>query len=213
MIVGEGLTEWYYLQSIRNMISPKVKPNLREHKDGIGYIKKKIKECIDDNAELVICLIDMDNKQNSTNTIEYKSFKKEYHGKNISGKNTKKKARVEIYENFPCLEIWFYYFFRNSTANITSYKEVIKILEPFWSNYDKTEKYFKSLSSYGGIHPYITNKLNGNFNTALANSTKSITNRETRDSGAYSDMKTLFDKILKETTKTELSVYDKAGKQ
>ncbi|MFI3314987.1 MAG: hypothetical protein R3Y04_04930 [Rikenellaceae bacterium] len=80
-------------------------------------------------------------------------------------------------------------------------------MKPYWANYEKIEAYFKSLP--GGIHPYIVNELGGDFNAALLNSLKSNINRAKQYSGAYSEMKELFDKILREEYKKELSVYNK----
>ncbi len=207
MIVGEGMTEWYYLQSLKGIIATEVNPKVSEHKDGIGYIEKKIKECIDKGADTVICLIDMDNKQEGANAAKYQKFKAKYHNKLVVGKTSRNKARVEFYENFPCIELWFYYYFGYSTASISSCEETIKKMKPHWANYEKIEAYFKSLP--GGIHPYIVNQLGGNFNTALLNSLKYNTNRADQGSGAYSEMKELFDKILKEEYKKELPVYSK----
>ena len=90
VIVGEGMTEWYYLQSLRGLISSDVNPKVSEHKDGIGYIEKKIRECIDKGADTVICLIDMNNKQSGVESDKYQKFKSKYHNKSIIGKATKK---------------------------------------------------------------------------------------------------------------------------
>lgn len=206
MIVGEGMTEWYYLQSLKGLISSEVNPKVSEHKDGIGYIEKKIKECIDKGADTVICLIDMDNKQSGASAEKYQKFKAKYHKKSISGKTTKNRAIVELYENFPCTEMWFYYYFQYSTANICSCSETLNKMKPHWSNYKKVEAYFKTLP--GGIHSYIVNQLGGNLNTALINSVRSNKNRTEQNSGAYCEMKMLFDKILRDDSKQQLSVYD-----
>ena len=206
MVVGEGMTEWYYLQSLKGLISSNINPKINEHKDGIGYIEKKIKECIDKGADTVICLIDMDNKQTGENAAKYKKFKAEYHKKSIEGKKTRNQAVVELYENFPCVEMWFYYYFQYSNANICSYDKTLKKLKCFWENYDKVEAYFKSLD--GGIHTYIVNHLGGDFNTALINSDKSNKSRSEQDSSAYCDMKMFFDKILSDDSKQKLSAYN-----
>lgn len=61
--------------------------------------------------------------------------------------------------------------------------------------YEKKAKFFKSCN---GLHSFFTTKKNGDFDSALVNSYKSIEKRSAGGCGAYSEMKLFFNDVRKE---------------
>ena len=79
-VIGEGLTEQYYLQSIPN-IKAQITPKLPKHSTGYKFLEDKIKECIDEGFSKIYVLIDMDNKKNASERDKYLALKNKFHNK------------------------------------------------------------------------------------------------------------------------------------
>lgn len=206
-VIGEGICEQYYLNSIKGMVNSRISPQIV--KDGIENLIKEVERCISEGVDNVYCLIDMDNKGGEKVRKEYESFYKKYHDKTFMNKIHDTETKVYIIANQPCLEIWLLYYFKYTTAQFCSY-EKLEPLKPelisYLPNYEKSKKF---LESTRGLHDYVVSK-NGDFNTALINSIKSIKDSHDGKCNAFSEMAILFDKILKSSEKTRLKLYIEA---
>lgn len=194
-VIGEGITESYYLLSIRNLINGTITPIAPKHSQGLLYLENKINECVEEGYDCVFCLMDMDTHVNKIK--EYKTFKHKYHNKVIKAKTQDTKTTVTIIENSPCMELWFLYHFKYTTACYKSF-ENIEPLKPhllkLLPEYEKQERFFKCC---GGLHQYISSKKNSSFNDAITRSIQSIEYCNNGGNGSYSEMSILFRKILK----------------
>ncbi len=209
VVIGEGITEYYYLNSIKGLVNASIKPELC--KDGLGYVRKEIAKCLKDPYDAIYCLIDMDNKKDNK---AYQAFYDEYNGKihKQGRKNEQRTTKIHVIESLPCLEIWFYYYFEYSAANYQSFENINPLkakLCHFLKDYKKNKTY---LNRACGLHQFIVNQ-GGSFVNALKNSKSSIDNKARGGTGAYTEMKHLFDDILKDEIKQELKIYQEEEKR
>lgn len=60
-IIGEGETEWFYLESLRiaKRYPFQMKPTFPKHSDW-RYIFQQAQSCLSEGYDIVICLVDMD---------------------------------------------------------------------------------------------------------------------------------------------------------
>lgn len=184
-VIGEGPTEQYYLLSIQGLMAANVYPKVV--KDGMEYLIARVEECIAEGYDKIYCLIDMDNKSGKKERAEYNAFLKKYCGKKIKNKVTGEETEIIIIENQPCLEIWFYYYFRLTTGLYYSYEKINPLkpeLMKFLPEYEKRIDFFKKC---GGLHQYLTGK-GGKIENALRNSEISMRSHEEMAKGAFSEM-------------------------
>lgn len=137
-VIGEGPTEQYYLLSIQGLMAANVYPKIV--KDGMDYLIARVEECIAEGYDKIFCLIDMDNKSGRKEKDEYNAFLKKYSGKKIKNKHTGEETEIIVIENHPCLEIWFYYYFRLTTGLYSSYENINPLkyeLRKFLPEYEK----------------------------------------------------------------------------
>lgn len=188
-VIGEGPTEQYYLLSIQGLLPVNVYPKVV--KDGMDYLISRIEECIAEGYDKIYCLIDMDNKSGKKNKSAYENFLRQYSGKQFKNRQTGGYTEVIVIENRPCLEIWFYYYFRLTTGLYSSYENVNPLkpeLREFLPEYEKKIEFFKKC---GGLHQYLTSK-GGSIETAMKNSELSITHHGENPAGAFSEMSRLL---------------------
>ena len=116
IILCEGITEKYYINSLRDILV--VRPEVRPVKPyNMDELRCAIEECAKVGYTAVHCLIDMDNKvNNAKNMAKYLKLKQKYNGEYVK----KTECRVYFYESLPSIEIFFYYYFENSTAEKTN---------------------------------------------------------------------------------------------
>jgi len=191
-VIGEGPTEQYYLMSVQGFLNANVYPKVV--KDGMEYLIARVEECIAEGYDKIFCLIDMDNKSGAKERQAYKSFVNKYSGKKIKNRQTGDTTEVIIIENHPCLEIWFYYYFRLTTGMYSSYENLNPLkpeLRKFLPEYEKRIDFFKKC---GGLHQYLTAK-GGDIEAAIRNSVLSIKHQEEDANGAYSEMALLFNTL------------------
>lgn len=184
-VIGEGPTEQYYLLSIQGLMTANVYPKIV--KDGIEYLTARVEECIAEGYDKIYCLIDMDNKSGKKEKEAYQAFLKKYSGKTIRNRQTGENTEVIIIENHPCLEIWFYYYFRLTTGLYSSYENINPLkpeLRKFLPEYEKRIEFFKKC---GGLHQYLIAK-GGNIDNAIKNSEQSIIHHVDSPEGAFSEM-------------------------
>jgi len=192
-VIGEGITEQYYMLSLKSLVSINIKPGIPKHSEGAKYLGDLIEKSIKEYAPIILCLIDMDNKADNKKKAEYEKLKARYHSKEFGRKKAGLTSKVLFFETERCLELWFLYHFEYTTSKFNSYSDLERSLKRFIPEYEKTEKFFLRSK---GLHQYITNKLNGDFELAKRNAHKSLTSKE-EDSRphTYSELGKFFDYI------------------
>lgn len=188
VVIGEGKTEEYYLLSLKGVLKGvQIEPAIPKHSTSTKELEQMIEKSIKTGYETIICLIDMDNKQSGKNKENYQALKKKYNGKTFE--NSGLKSSVYFIENDRCIEIWFLYHFKYTTASFNSSYAVAKELKHFCKNYEKTTKF---LTSCGGLHQYLLNH-KGNTEDARANAKKSMAEIQTGvRTRTYSQMDEFF---------------------
>lgn len=133
-IIGEGHTEKYYFQHLKNLQSYQciVRPRLFQ-KNSIHYIETATEKLLLGDV-IVICVFDADvSSRNKQEGIKLKRFKSKYR----DNKN------VIICDSLPSIEFWFLLHFKKTNRYFNGYSEIKKELRKYISDYDKTEKYLK----------------------------------------------------------------------
>ena len=190
-VIGEGITEQYYLQSIKHLTNVQITPKLPKHSTGDKFVESEIKKCIADGYSKIYCLIDMDNKKNAKEKSAYSKLKEKYHNKRHKNKSIGTEIEIRFFENERCLEICFLFHFKNTTAEFTTQNELLRELNKF-CNYEKTEQFFLSTR---GLNQYFI-KNGGNLDTAKKNAENSLQRKtEHATDYTYSEMKDFFELI------------------
>ena len=180
-VIGEGITEKYYIDSLQGLTAFTVMPRaLGKKASNLKELEDAIKQSIKKNFDYVCCLVDMDTKKNKSSLNNYIELKNKYH--NINHKNPiKTNTKVLFFESERCIELWFLYHFWYTTTEYKNQEELIKELQKYVSKYDKTEKYFRSLKN--GIHGELM-KNKGDLSKATKNGKASIKSK-TQDNRDY----------------------------
>lgn len=197
-VIGEGPTEQYYLLSIQGLLSVNVYPKIA--KEGMDYLAARVDECIAEGYDRIYCLIDMDNKSGRTEREAYDAFVRQYSGKRFRNRQSGSYTEVIIIENKPCLEIWFYYYFRLTTGLYSSYENMNPLkpeLRKFLPEYEKRVDFFRKC---GGLHQYFESK-NGDLGNAVKNSELSMIRHADNPEGAFSEMSVLLRSWLNDTAR------------
>lgn len=197
-VIGEGITEKYYIESLKGLSPFIILPKeLNRKASSLDTLEKHIKKSIDDGYDEVYCLIDMDGKISGKANIDYLKIKDKYHNI-VHGKKSKGiQCEVVFIETERCTELWFlYYFLKNiTTRKFNSYKEIETELRKYRPNYEKSEKYFKSV---GNLHKEFTEqKIKGSLLDAVSNSKSSIVSREKDQRNyTYSEIHILLERLM-----------------
>ncbi len=185
-VIGEGITEKYYIESLKGISPFTIMPReLGIKASSLKSLSKNIQLSIDKGFDEIFCLIDMDGKTSGKSQNDYLLLKRKFHNKVFSRKSKGLESKVFFIETERCTELWFLYYFSNGaiTKKFNSYKELEKELKKYRPNYEKTEKYFKSL---GNVHNDFENKKpNGSIIKAYKNSKLSLSSK-TNDNREYS---------------------------
>ncbi|OJU55378.1 MAG: hypothetical protein BGN96_15800 [Bacteroidales bacterium 45-6] len=202
-VIGEGITEKYYIESLKGLSPFDIRPQeLGRKASSLKRLEKNIQDSIKTGYDEVYCLIDMDGKRDGKNKINYDSLKNKYHGIIHGNKKRGIQCKVVFIETERCTELWFLYHFTQSaiTKEFRSYCELEKELRKYRPQYEKTEKYFKSV---GSLHKEFTKKCEpkGSLEKAIENSKVSIKSKE-RDNRdySYSEIHLLFEGLKIENT-------------
>ena len=185
LILGEGITEWYYIKSLQDVFKglnfkpdyPKL-TNLQE-------LEIKIEKGISTGYDRIFCLIDMDNKSEGDGKIEYENFKKKY------CKN--KKCEIEFFETHRCTELFFLYYFQYTSRPYDNQPSLIKDLNKKVP-YEKKKEFFEKCK---GLHNYFERN-GGSLANAINNANKSLKEKlkDNRDY-TYSELGKLIEKLEK----------------
>lgn len=96
IIIGEGPTEFYYLNSLKDefRILQNIKPDTPKN-TSLRELERSIESAIAIGYDRIFCLIDMDTKKkDATSRMEYARLKSKYHGKKVT--NEKKGLNYEV---------------------------------------------------------------------------------------------------------------------
>ncbi|MBQ7311167.1 MAG: RloB domain-containing protein [Alistipes sp.] len=167
IILGEGITEKYYLKSLLDILT--IRPRYEQVKP---YNTKELEAAINQYAKdgytTIHCLIDMDTKVRHPKAMEdYRKLKQKYDRKRVRKTN----CEVRFYESFPSIEQFFYFYFESSTAQQTN--DGLKSWLKHMCGYDTSLKYLRPHSLNG-----VFTKNGGCLRNAIANAKKSVKLRE-----------------------------------
>lgn len=197
-VIGEGITEKYYIESLKGLSPFDIRPQeLGKKASSLKKLEYNILNSIKDGYDEVYCLIDMDGKREGINKVDYESLKKKYHGLTHGKKKQGIQCKVVFIETERCTELWFLYHFTQSatTKEFRSYHELQQELRKYRPQYEKTEKYFKSVAD---LHKEFTMKREpkGSVEKAIQNSKISLISKEKdRRDYSYSEIHLLFEAL------------------
>ncbi len=137
-VVGEGLTEKYYFQHIKNLqgFEIKIKPRLFSSKNALYYLINKTEDLLEQDI-IVICVFDADvSKRNIKEKQLLSDFKIKY----------KEDKNLHICDSVPSIEFWFLLHHITTHRSFNNYKELRDELRKYISRYDKTEAFLQSES-------------------------------------------------------------------
>lgn len=168
-IIGEGITEKYYLQSLQDIDDiSRVRFYPAPNSSAKGF-EKAIKKAVNDGYTEIYCMIDMDVQyKDPASHDKYIQLKNKYH--NRVNKNCDLEYSVQFFESYPCTEIFFRYYFEFTTAEQTN--EGVKRWLNTKFGYTVHERYFAHTS----IHATLC-KNGGNLYNAINASIQSINTR------------------------------------
>ena len=181
-IIGEGLTEYRYVDDMRTTERYRFSlvPGIPKHSD-VDDIVRLAQERLRAGFDYVLCLIDMDVNESSHDKMEhYKALKRE-------------NPDIIFVESSPCTEYWFlmHYMPGPSSKEYADYDAVAQALKRHIPNYDKTEAFFNK------THIYRELKEKGDMAKAIELSRELDKLHETEPEvyKSYSQMYKLFDVI------------------
>lgn len=175
LLIGEGPTEFYYFSSLRNLMPGlKMEPVYPKH-TSIKEIGAKIERGVSAGYSLICCVVDMDTKDNDTERREYVRLKQKY-AKPVIKPRQGIDCEVRFFETHRCTELFFLYYFAYTSKYYADQPTLIKELNAH-CDYEKTEKFFRSCSRYGGLHGYFTEK-GGDLEQAVGRADRSWSEKE-----------------------------------
>lgn len=183
IVLGEGPTEFYYLQSLKDEFKSlqNIRPKCPKH-TSLKELEISIKEAIAEGYSKVYCLIDMDNKDNDKEKRAYLKLKQKY-SKPVQIKSKGINCEVRFFETHRCTELFFLYYFSYQSKEYTDYRALEKDLQAKCA-YEKRQEFFRRHP----LHAHFQ-KNGGTLDNAMKHAGRSI--REVR-SGArdytYSDL-------------------------
>ena len=125
LILGEGPTEFYYFNSLRDVVKGlTIRPDYPKH-TSMRELEEKIEGGIADGYDRIFCVIDMDTKDEEPERCQYARMKKKY-AKPINKPKKGIYCEVRFFETHRCTELFFLYYFRY-TARM--YNDQLALLE------------------------------------------------------------------------------------
>ena len=170
MILGEGPTESFYMDSLRDDYPAQLKniePKIPKHSN-LSELEKKIEKGISDGFSKIFCIIDMDNKKSGKEKKNYQKLKTKYKNP-IIAKNSGINCEVRFFETERCTELFFLYYFQYTTKEYLTSDKLVKELAKK-CNYEKELRFFKK-----GLHKQFKVK-GGSLQTAISNANASCQN-------------------------------------
>lgn len=192
IIIGEGPTEFYYLNSLKDefRILQHIKPDSPKN-TSLRELQRSIENSIQMGYSQVFCLIDMDTKKKDAKSMaEYQRLKKKYHNAHIVKKRSGIDCQIRFYETERCTELFFIYYFKYTTQKFQTSEDVEVLLNKI-CGYDKTLKFFRGHP----LHQFFE-KQGGNFVNAIANANRSLVDvRNGNRDYTYSEIGSMFNDL------------------
>lgn len=192
IIIGEGPTEFYYLNSLKDefRILQHIKPDSPKN-TSLRELQRSIENSIQMGYSQVFCLIDMDTKKKDAKSMaEYQRLKKKYHNAHIVKKRSGIDCQIRFYETERCTELFFIYYFKYTTQKFHTSEDVEVLLNKI-CGYDKTLKFFRGHP----LHQFFE-KQGGNFVNAIANANRSLVDvRNGSRDYTYSEIGSMFNDL------------------
>lgn len=180
-VIGEGITEKYFVQSLRDVLV--IKPNPVKPKNStLKELETAIKSCVKKGYSRVYCLIDMDNKvhdgnrDHERNADDYAELKQQYHDKLCKCPDGSK-TLVSMIESFPATEVFFRYYFGYTSAPLSNQQLKNMLNKKF--GYLTEEKYLIKHSLHDTLEA-----AGGSLRTAIMASKQSISSEAKESSGS-----------------------------
>jgi hypothetical protein len=196
-VIGEGITEKFYIQSLKGISPFVIMPReLGIKASNLKSLEKDIAICCAKAFDEIYCLIDMDGKTSGKTKDEYLILKSKFHNKIFSKKSKGIVSKVIFIETERCTELWFLYHFTKSaiTRKFNSYNELEQELKKYRPNYEKSEKYLKSLVNIN--KNFETESPKGSIINAYKNSQSSVKSNLRDERGyTYSEMHLLINAL------------------
>jgi hypothetical protein len=192
LILGEGPTEFFYFNSLREVYKDlTIKPDYPKHTT-IRDLDAKIAEGIAMGFSHIFCIIDMDTKDKEPERSQYERLKNKY---SLPINKPKKGIHCEVkfFETHRCTELFFLYYFRYTSRAYQEQEPLLKDLNQH-VEYRKTAEFFIKCK---GLHPYFERN-GGSLDSAIANAQHSI--EEKTKSGrdyTYSELGRLMGELKK----------------
>ena len=190
LVLGEGPTEFYYFNSLREVLKGlTIKPDYPKN-TSIKDLEEKILEGIVLGYSHIFCVIDMDTKDKEPELSRYARLKRKY-AKTITKPKKGIRCEVKFFETHRCTELFFLYYFRYTSRMYTSQELLVKDLNKC-VEYSKTIDF---LTKCKGLHQYYE-KNGGSLDAAFVNANRSMDEKE--ESGrdyTYSELGRLMEKL------------------
>ena len=170
MILGEGPTESFYMNSLRDDYPAQlrnIEPKMPKH-SSLSELEKKIEDGISEGYSKIFCIIDMDNKKSGAEKKAYQKLKAKYRNP-IVKKATGINCKVKFFETERCTELFFLYYFQYTTKKFLSSDELVRELKKK-CGYKKDLRFFKK-----GLHKQFKDK-GGSLQVAISNANISCRN-------------------------------------
>ena len=192
IIIGEGPTEFYYLNSLKDefRILQHIKPDSPKN-TSLRELQRSIESSIQMGYSQVFCLIDMDTKKKDAKSMaEYQRLKKKYHNAHIVKKRSGIDCQIRFYETERCTELFFIYYFKYTTQKFQTSDDVETLLNKI-CGYEKTLKFFRGHP----LHQFFE-KQGGNFVNAIANANRALFDvRNGNRDYTYSEIGSMFNDL------------------
>lgn len=146
-VYGEGLTEWFYFDSLRKLnrfrfsLEPDIPRSSRSsYKQNLKLIEKELRKKTEERADAIFLVIDTDTITHDKNQYrKYQETKEVYKDKGVT-----------FIESYPCIELWFLYHLTEKFArtNYETFKELEPHIQKVLDGYSKTKKYYQTNSTF-----------------------------------------------------------------
>ena len=190
LILGEGPTEFFYFKSLCDVFKNiTIKPDYPKH-TSIKELEIKIEEGIAMGYNHIFCVIDMDTKDQEPERTQYQKLRTKY-AKPINKPKKGIYCNVEFFETHRCTELFFLYYFRNTSRSYEDQESLLKDL-------NKNVEYRKAIDFFiksKGLHSYFERN-GGSIYTAIANADRSMDEKLSGDREyTYSEIGKLIKKM------------------
>ena len=190
LILGEGPTEFYYFQSLRDVFKGlSIKPDYPKHTN-IKELDTKIANGVEMGYNRIFCIIDMDTKDAEPEKSQYVRLKKKY---STPIRKPKKGlcCEVKFFETHPCTELFFLYYFRYTSRMYNDQDSMLRDLNQC-IEYKKTIEFFTKCK---GLHSYFE-RYGGSLELAITHAGRSLEEKyESNRDYTYSEIGRLMDEL------------------